>query len=490
MNHKKNFFLTLGVCGFTVVGQIALASDACYTQVNNTFDKIQECITLKALVEHLKVFQKIADDNADLPGSRFTNTQGYTDSKNYIVKKLKKAGYSVSLQDVPLTVSYVTSPDVFELNFPEPKKLKRNVDYVPLAGSGSGDFIANVQMPGNASGCDKSNFVGFKEGNIALMSYGSCSIRVMATNAIVAGARGVIFQNDTPDVLFIGFDSEMAKNIPMVLTSSTIGKELKTQMKNGISPKVHFNFHAVTKTINSQNIIAETKEGNPDRIVMAGTHLDSGTENSGMNDNASSSAALLETALVMQKIKPVNKIRFAWWTGEELGLLGSNFYAEHLSPLEKSKIAVYLNTEILGASNGARLIMDAKDGVTSPGSEKVVQVYADYFKSQNLKYYAFDPELGKAVKRSDMAGFIKAGIPVGYIVSGANIPWNPLLSMIFTDLPNRKIGVNTHPCYHMACDKLNLNESTMTDPNFDFDLYLQMSRAQGYAIYTYAMNAK
>lgn len=484
MNINYKLLIALGTATLTLN---CSAASPCYTQINNTFDKIQTCLTLEGMVRHLKAFQKIADDNTELPGSRFTNTEGYTASKNYIVDKLKNAGYKVSIQEVPLTVSYVTTPDTFELSYPEYKHLQRNVDYVPLAGSGGAELTANVQMPANANGCDQANFSEFNAGSIALMSRGACSLRRMVKNAIAAGAKGIIIPSTTPDVFFTGFDSTIAQNIPIVITSSTIGQTLQTQIQNGLSPKVHFNFHAVTKAMDSQNIIAETDSGNPDKIIMVGTHLDSGTENSGMNDNASSSAALLETALVMQKTKLVNKLRFAWWTGEELGLLGSNYYVAHLSSAEKEKIKVYLNTEILGAPNGARLIMDAKEGVTSPGSEKVVQVYADYFKSQNLKYFAFDPELGDAVKRSDMYGFIKAGIPTGYIVSGANIPWNPLLSMIFTDLPNRKNGVQTHPCYHMACDVLNLDENTMTDPNFDFDLYLQMAKAQAYAVFTYGM---
>lgn len=488
MKYSTQLFLAVSISGIILNSSQAFAAASCYSQVNDTFDKVQKCLTLEGVVRHLKAFQKIADNNADLPGSRFTNTRGYTDSVNYIVEKLADAGYKVSIQDVPLKVSYITSPDTFELNLPEPKTLKRNIDFVPLAGSAGGDLTAAVQAPENADGCDIANFNKFEKGNVALLSYGACSTTTLVTNAMAAGASAIIIASQTPDVYFYGFDLSLPKNVPMVITSSIIADKLKMQIESGTLPKVHFNFHAVIKDMNSQNIIAETQEGNADKIIMAGTHLDSGTENSGMNDNASSSAALLETALVMQKTKPVNKLRFAWWTGEELGLLGSTYYVEHLQSGEKAKIAVYLNTEILGAANGARLIMDAKDGVTSPGSEKVVQVYADYFKSQNLKYYAFDPEMGSAVKRSDMYGFIQAGIPTGYIVSGANIPWNPLLSMIFTDLPNRKDGVMTHPCYHLTCDKLTLDETKMTDPNFDFDLYLQMTKAQAYAIYTYAMN--
>ena len=59
---------------------------------------------------------------------------------------------------------------------------------------------------------------------------------------------------------------------------------------------------------------------------MAGAHLDSVQDGPGINDNGSGSAALLETAIQMAKVKPTNKVRFAWWGAEESGLLGSEHY--------------------------------------------------------------------------------------------------------------------------------------------------------------------
>jgi Zn-dependent M28 family amino/carboxypeptidase len=54
------------------------------------------------------------------------------------------------------------------------------------------------------------------------------------------------------------------------------------------------------------NVIAETRGGNADNVVMAGAHLDSVQDGPGINDNGSGSAALLETAIQMAKVKPAN----------------------------------------------------------------------------------------------------------------------------------------------------------------------------------------
>ena len=48
-----------------------------------------------------------------------------------------------------------------------------------------------------------------------------------------------------------------------------------------------------------RSVIAETRTGDSDHVVMAGAHLDSVEDGPGMNDNGSGSAALLEIAVRM-----------------------------------------------------------------------------------------------------------------------------------------------------------------------------------------------
>src|SRR5258708_4362596 len=67
----------------------------CDTRINNSVQSVQECMTIERLVKHLKAFQKAADQNKELPGTRFIGTSGYDASRNYIVKKMTQAGYNV-----------------------------------------------------------------------------------------------------------------------------------------------------------------------------------------------------------------------------------------------------------------------------------------------------------------------------------------------------------------------------------------------------------
>ena len=68
-------------------------------------------------------------------------------------------------------------------------------------------------------------------------------------------------------------------------------------------------------------------------MVFAGAHLDSVTSGPGVNDDGSGMAFQLELAEQLAKARkqPRNKIRFLFFGGEEDGLVGSQYYAAHLS---------------------------------------------------------------------------------------------------------------------------------------------------------------
>ena len=116
-------------------------------------------------------------------------------------------------------------------------------------------------------------------------------------------------------------------------------------------------------------MLAETGTGDDSNVVMAGAHLDSVQEGPGINDNGTGSAALLETAIQMQRVKPTNTVRFAWWGAEEEGLLGSEYYVEQLSDEQTDDIALYLNFDMIGSPNYFYGVYDGDNssGTAPPG---------------------------------------------------------------------------------------------------------------------------
>ena len=90
---------------------------------------------------------------------------------------------------------------------------------------------------------------------------------------------------------------------------------------------------------------------------MAGAHLDSVAAGPGINDNGSGSSALLEVAEALPKVKPSNKLRFAWWAAEEASLVGSNFYVSNLSDEQIGRHELYLNFDMVGSPNYGLFIL-------------------------------------------------------------------------------------------------------------------------------------
>jgi carboxypeptidase Q len=86
---------------------------------------------------------------------------------------------------------------------------------------------------------------------------------------------------------------------------------------------------------NAYNIFAEIPGEDPHAgYVMAGAHLDSWVAGDGAADNGAGSAVIMEAARILASVgmRPKRAIRFALWSGEEEGLLGSNAFVEkHLA---------------------------------------------------------------------------------------------------------------------------------------------------------------
>lgn len=56
---------------------------------------------------------------------------------------------------------------------------------------------------------------------------------------------------------------------------------------------------------------------------------------------------LLAISIARLGIKPKNKVTFAFWGAEELGLLGSYHYVNSLSEEEREKIALNINFDMI-----------------------------------------------------------------------------------------------------------------------------------------------
>ena len=212
------------------------------------------------------------------------------------------------------------------------------------------------------------------------------------------------------------------------------------------------------------NVIAELEGTNDNNVVMAGGHLDSVEEGPGINDNGSGSAVLLELAEQVAKLKPENTLRFAWWGGEEAGLVGSTAYVNDLSEAERDRIALYLNFDMVGSPNYIFMVYDADESTFEapvaipPGSTAIEDIFESFFTLRNEPYD--DSEFSG---RSDYQAFIVNGIPAGGLFTGAE----EIKTAEQAGIWGGTVGAQFDPCYHQACDTFANNNDHALDVNAD-----------------------
>lgn len=107
--------------------------------------------------------------------------------------------------------------------------------------------------------------------------------------------------------------------------------------------------------VESANIIATLPgTAHPDLVYVVSSHFDSVQRGPGADDNASGSTALLEAARVMAGRPMPATIQFAWFTGEEAGLLGSREFVRR-AVADGVRLMGALNNDMVGWANNHRL---------------------------------------------------------------------------------------------------------------------------------------
>jgi Zn-dependent M28 family amino/carboxypeptidase len=232
----------------------------------------------------------------------------------------------------------------------------------------------------------------------------------------------------------------------------------------GAPVTVTVELRVIKETRTTRNVLAETPGGRADNVLMSGAHLDSVHAGPGINDNGSGSAVQLEVALQLARHKVTNKVRFAWWSAEEFGLLGSTYYVSQLSFEQQLDIALYLNFDMLGSPNFARFVYDGDNsdatgaGPGPEGSAQIEQLFNAYYDSRNLTHEGTD-----FTGRSDYGPFIAAAIPAGGLFTGAEGRKTPEQVTRY----GGTAGAPYDSCYHQACDTLSNVNRTVLDQNAD-----------------------
>jgi len=443
------------VSSLSILAAGALATPAVAHGRSTPAEKFAQQVSTKKVQRHLAAFQEIADENG---GNRAAFTPGYEESARYVERTLRKAGYRTERDPFSFDREVV---DAATLTAGATEYEVDQMQYSPNAPAGgiTGDLVA----PTDTFGCTPDTWTNVvATGKIALISRGGCAFADKAVNAEAAGVVGVVVYNNVPDVQLSGtLGSEGLVTIPVAGIRQADGQALAAGLPGTVTVTLDLVSHF--ETVESFNVIAETRQGRDDNVVMLGAHLDGVEEGPGINDNATGSAAILEVAVQLAKshTRHHNTVRFAWWGAEELGLEGSTAYVEELATQEGEldRIATYLNFDMIGSPNYIIGVYDANESTypapveVPEGSAATEAVLTSWFDSVGQPWV--DTEFSG---RSDYQAFILNGVPASGLFTGADDVKTEEEVALF----GGTAGITHDPNYHSADDDLsNVNTKAL-----------------------------
>src|SRR5437762_1040653 len=455
MTSRRLSLAVLCVAGMTILaGPNASATASakaptpaeCDARANDTPSKLLPCIQQDDLWNHMIQFQAIADANpspADGHPSRNSGEPGYKASADYVARLMTDAGYNVTIQQYKFTYyAYTATPTLSEVS-PTPHDFALTSEWNPGQSRGTavnasiqpagGIIIPPTPTSSSSSGCTAADFSGFTAGRIALIQRGGGNFGVKALNAQAAGASGgIIFNEGNPGrtgvlsgSLVDAAGNPVIPTIPVAFTSFDIGHSLLTEYQQGHPPVMNFSIQAIVNpNADDYNVIAESKGGDKNHVVVVDAHLDA-IYGAGMLDNASGSATILDIALKMKNVNPLNKLRFIWFGGEELGLLGSSFYVNNLTSSELSHIGYDLDADVTATPNYIIGVLDPAgpdlfSGTVSSTFPNRVYKASTVARDQAIAYFdsiGKNHELFSPVG-TDAFSFNTVGIPASGLLTG------------------------------------------------------------------------
>ena len=231
--------------------------------------------------------------------------------------------------------------------------------------------------------------------------------------------------------------------------------------------RVKIELNMATKDLEVYNVFGLIEGSDPllkDEMVIYMAHYDHlGTDGNGgvfngADDNASGSVALIEIAeaFMKEKKRPKRSIGILWVSAEEIGLFGSQYFAEHpLVPQEN--IAAAINLDMLGRIKMEEDVKSKRSGQTIQAGDSVKVIGG--LQSKVLM------DINKRTLE-DM------GLAGNYIYNDINHPDRNFyrsdhINFARKDIPVLYYSTGIHRDYHMLTD---------VEERIDYDKFLKMTR--------------
>lgn len=150
-------------------------------------------------------------------------------------------------------------------------------------------------------------------------------------------------------------------------------------------------------------------------------HFDSPQIHNGADDNASGTAALIEISKKLKDSKlTANNYLFVAFSGEELGLFGSKYFADH-SPVDLKNASYMINMDMVGRLNDSTHVITVGGYGTSPAWGKIYENAALDIKEFAPLRFKYD---SAGSGPSDHTSFYKKDIPVLFFFTGLHTDYH------------------------------------------------------------------
>lgn len=262
--------------------------------------------------------------------------------------------------------------------------------------------------------------------NWTSMRLESASAQIAPVNPTVTErVAAFILQDSGIDLRKYISDAETGSFRPKQIVLNNVSASISTEVK--------------TRRVRVRNVVAMIEGEKTDEFVVVGAHMDHmGMEDgkvwNGADDNASGTVGVLmiAKAVAATGVKPKKSIIFCAWTGEEKGLLGSEYFTRYPTIGKISDIKFYLNYDMI-SRDATDDTNKNKAGVTYTKAYPKLEEWTN----ENLKKYNINLDLSirsadAPSGGSDFTAFTRNQIPI--------IAWMAAM----------------HPEYHQPSDHVNL----------------------------------
>ncbi len=402
----------------------------------------------------LKTIQVLASEEY---GGRLAGSEGHAKAARYIAEQLRKAGLEPLFngsyfQPFRVDRTEIVSAGYLKLLLPagkgeyieKPYRIYR--DYVPAGYSGSGEVEGEAVFVGYGITAPEYGYDDYKginvRGKIVIFmrgapennyqkwkNYWAHSYKLKRAHEL--GAKGVLYFMGaiaSPNGTHIeGFPVvNVSKSVVQDLFAGTgkkvddIIKRIRKKVKpfsfrtrKKVALRVESRFYPGSETFNVGAVLRGSTA--PDEYIIFGAHLDhcgrAPETFYGADDNASGSAVVLELARAFARLKkkPARSIVFLFFSGEEMGLLGSRYFVEH-PPFPLSKVVAMFNFDMVGI--GENIFVGG--GKNFPDIYRHVEEVNKNYIRRNLKTAA----IGKGRPGSDHAPFFEKGVKAFFVATG------------------------------------------------------------------------